>query len=53
MRDEELHRVRRGYFNCAKSYLMLERDCNVKIFSSVTLRSHLSSHVMGEFGVGH
>lgn len=25
MRDEEPHRVRRGYFNCAKSYLMFER----------------------------
>ncbi len=29
MRDEEPHRVRRWYFNCAKSYLMLERGCNV------------------------
>lgn len=25
MRDEEPHRLRRGYFNCAKSYLLLER----------------------------
>lgn len=35
MRDEVPHRVRRGYFNCAKSYLKLERGCNVKIFSSL------------------
>lgn len=27
--------TRRGYFNCAKSYLMSERGCNVKNFSSL------------------
>ena len=48
MRDEEPHRVRRGYFNCAKSYLMLERGCNVKIFLLSHRALTFSSHVMGE-----
>lgn len=47
MRDDRSHIVRSGYFHCAKSDLMLERGLNVNI-----LRSHLSSHVMGEFRVG-
>lgn len=52
-RGEEPHRVRRGYFNCAKSYLMLERGCNVKIFlfSHIALSPFLLT-LWGNSGVG-